>query len=372
MRKITILLIFSLCLLLTGCGKDKPEPTTAPPLPDDMLFVIVDETVTAKDETNLRNYPGQGEESTVLFTLSNGDTAQRTGISESGWSRLEYQNTTCYAVTSYLTTDLNYTPAAPQAEADDGMQTAFTPATGSVTAKEKVNLRSLPGVDNAESQIIGQLQNGDVADVLGTSDNGWTKLEYEGQICYAVSSYLTTDLNYTPPVVAPPQYRDDIHATFAAASGTVTAKDVVNLRTLPSVSGGESQVLCQLHKGETAERIGISDTGWTKLLFNDKECYAVSNYLTTNLDGTSDDGDGTIKTQFADVNEQVTAKDAVNLRTLPSTTNEDAHVVKKLLNGEVVTRTGINPDLGWSRVEYEGQTLYCISNYLKIVPKVAP
>ena len=33
-------------------------------------------------------------------------------------------------------------------------------------------------------------------------------------------------------------------------------------------------------------------------------------------------------------------------------------------NGEVVTRTGINRDVGWSRVEYNGQTLYCVSSYL--------
>ena len=33
-------------------------------------------------------------------------------------------------------------------------------------------------------------------------------------------------------------------------------------------------------------------------------------------------------------------------------------VVASLKNGEVVTRTGINRDVGWSRVEYNGQTLY--------------
>ena len=35
-----------------------------------------------------------------------------------------------------------------------------------------------------------------------------------------------------------------------------------------------------------------------------------------------------------------------------------------LHNGEYVTRTGINEDYGWSRVDYNGQTLYCISSYL--------
>ena len=34
-----------------------------------------------------------------------------------------------------------------------------------------------------------------------------------------------------------------------------------------------------------------------------------------------------------------------------------------LKNGEIVTRTGINEDLGWSRVEYDGQVLYYYGAY---------
>ena len=60
----------------------------------------------------------------------------------------------------------------------------------------------------------------------------------------------------------------------------------------------------------------------------------------------------------------VTAKIEVNLRTLPSVTNPDAAVAAVLKNGETVTRTGINTDYGWSRVDYNGQTLYCVSSYL--------
>ena len=45
--------------------------------------------------------------------------------------------------------------------------------------------------------------------------------------------------------------------------------------------------------------------------------------------------------------------------------NPDAVVVAVLHNGEYATRTGINEDYGWSRVEYNGQTLYAISSYLR-------
>lgn len=71
-----------------------------------------------------------------------------------------------------------------------------------------------------------------------------------------------------------------------------------------------------------------------------------------------------IQTQFEEVNEQVTPKIEVNLRSLPSVEDPECVVVATIRNGEVVTRTGINRDLGWSRVVYNGQTLYCVSSYL--------
>ena len=98
-------------------------------------------------------------------------------------------------------------------------------------------------------------------------------------------------------------------------------------------------------------------------------CYAVSSYLvssgsTGSVQETEAYG---IQTEFETVQESVTAKDVVNLRNLPSTEHPDVKVVAQLHNGEIITRTGINKDLGWSRVEYNGQTLYCVSSYLKKV-----
>lgn len=78
---------------------------------------------------------------------------------------------------------------------------------------------------------------------------------------------------------------------------------------------------------------------------------------------TQPEDDG-IQTQFEEMNDLVTAKVEVNLRSLPSVEDPNCVVVASLKNGEVVTRTGINRDVGWSRVEYNGQTLYCVSSYL--------
>ncbi len=67
--------------------------------------------------------------------------------------------------------------------------------------------------------------------------------------------------------------------------------------------------------------------------------------------------------RYADANDTVTGKNGVvNLRSIPST-SEGSVVVHALEVGETVTRSGIGAN-GWSMVEYQGQTLYAVSDYL--------
>ena len=266
--------------------RDKTPPKEAEADIEAMMdFSPVSEEVTAKNETNLRDIPSQGEDSHVMCTLQNGEIAHRIAISSSGWSKVVYEEQTYYAVSSYLTTDLSAKPT--ETEADDGIQTQFTPVNESVTAKKLVNLRKLPSVEHEDATVIAQLKHGDLAMRVGISENGWSKLTYQGQTCYAVSSYLEPVGGSTEP----------------ASSDTLSSTS---------------------EKAQTGE----------------------------------------IQTQFEPIQDRVTAKVEVNLRTLPSVEDPRCEVVVTLKNGEVVTRTGINRDVGWSRVEYQGRTLYCISNYL--------
>lgn len=232
-----------------------------------------------------------------------------------------------------------------------------------VTAKNETNLRDIPSQD-VDSQIIDQLQNGEIAERIAASDSGWSKLLFEGNVYYAVSSYLTTDLNYTSES-AKNEDSSGIQTQFSKVEEQVTAKASVNLRALPSVEHEDAVVIIQLHHGEIATRIGISDNGWSKLVYNGQTCYAVSSYLEpTGTDQKEIAGDTEIQTQFETMNDRVTAKVEVNLRSLPSVEDPNCKIVALLKNGEIVTRTGINRDVGWSRVDYNGQTLYCVSSYL--------
>ena len=276
-------------------------------------FTEVNDTVTAKIETNLRNLPTT-DGSEVIAVLKNGDTVQRTGIGSNGFSRVIYQGQKLYAVSSYLTTDMNYqsagsgeenvsqeawegsqnntqtadgqtNPETAQAQTgeaagtDDGVGMSFTAVNEAVTAKEVTNLRDIPGT-GSDSKVVGQLKYGEAVVRTGINkDTGWSRLTVNGQTVYAVSSYLATDMNYkaqeTPTVSNP-----EAGMNFRAVNDQVTAKEVTNLRNVPT-TGAESSVLGELKNGEVLVRTGISDKGWSRLEWNGQTVYAVTNYLTT-------------------------------------------------------------------------------------------
>ncbi len=158
-----------------------------------MNFTDVSEQVTAKDSTNLRDIPSQGSDSKVVYTLQNGETVTRTGVSDSGWSRVSYNGQTLYAVSSYLTADLSYEPPVQEgAESGDGLKTKFEERNEQVTAKIEVNLRALPSVTNPDAAVIAVLHNGEYVTRTGINEEyGWSRVDYNGQVLYCISSYLT-------------------------------------------------------------------------------------------------------------------------------------------------------------------------------------
>lgn len=170
-----------------------PEPAT-PDVEAMMTFREVNDSVTAKITTNLRSVPSQGDDSTVLATLQNGDWMVRTGISDSGWSRLERDGATYYAVTSYLTADPNYSPEPPKEENDDGIDTVFAAVNDNVTAKDVVNLRSIPSITREDSVVVAQLEKGQWIPRTGINEDvGWSRVVYNGQTLYCITSYLESN-----------------------------------------------------------------------------------------------------------------------------------------------------------------------------------
>lgn len=147
----------------------------------------------------------------------------------------------------------------------------------------------------------------------------------------------------------------EFNQTFAPANRKVTAKIEVNLRKTPSIDG---EVVGSLKKGEFVLCTGDSDMGWSRLDYKGERVFAVTSYL------MDENGNGIVPSQsFASADGLVTAKDVVNLRLAPST---DAEIAGTLKNGETLRLTGIG-DKGWSRLDYNGVSVYAVSSYLQKV-----
>lgn len=161
--------------------------------------------------------------------------------------------------------------------------------------------------------------------------------------------------------------------TFQAVQESVTPKDVVNLRLVPTAADA-ANIVTQAHNGETLVRIGINpDTGWSKIDYNGQTLYAVSQYLTADLSyrpAVQPSDPNRVSTVsgriiiFQNCDDWISPKEYVNLRTEPSTTEGDATVSCQLNYGEKVHRTGYSRDSGWSRVEYNGQVLYVVTSLM--------
>lgn len=161
-----------------------PPKTDAPLTQEDLLYSSVDEQVTAKELVNLRD--AATTKSNIVGTLENGQILKRVAVGKNGWSKLLLDGKTVYAISSYLTTDTSKKPISPP---DVEAGHTFAPVNDRVTAKEETNLRDKPSTDG--STVVYTLKNGEYVDRTGLGDRGWSRVIYNGQTLYAVTSFLT-------------------------------------------------------------------------------------------------------------------------------------------------------------------------------------
>ncbi|MCM1542353.1 MAG: hypothetical protein NC121_13980 [Blautia sp.] len=164
-----------------------------------MEFTQDNADVTPKDVINLRSEPSTLNADNIVVQAKNGEILNRTGVNEAtGWTRLDYNGETLYAVSQYLTTDLTYKTPVQAANPNrvstlDGRIIIFTDCSDDITPKEYVNLRTEPSTSEGETTVRCQISNGEVVHRTGYSpDAGWSRVEYNGEVLYVVSSYMYT------------------------------------------------------------------------------------------------------------------------------------------------------------------------------------
>ena len=248
----------------------KPETAKPPQTQEEKIYTKANDNVTAKQEVNLRE--GAGTNFNVVGVLKSGEFLKRTGIGSNGWSRLDFNGKTVYAITSYLS---NTVINIPQKDIVAGCE--FTSISDSVTAKVVVNLRALP---TTESEIVGSLKSGVFLERTAVSNKGWSRLVINGQTVYAITSYLTDkapEINSSGDSADQPDSFTEHGMTFRKTEPqNVTAKEETNLRSKPTT---ESEIIHTLKNGEYATMVALSDSGWAKLNFNGQIVYAVKSFL---------------------------------------------------------------------------------------------
>lgn len=204
-----------------------------------------------------------------------------------------------------------------------------------------------PGV-SAESEADGESQ---IAEGTDAVENPGTDVPGAGD--------AQTEPSSEPPIVSgsEPAIGETINeygVYFQIVEEQVTAKIETNLRRVPSTEKDED-VVVKIFNGEWVRRTGIGHNGWSRVEYEGQVLYAVTSYLST-------DGSTSSVPTYQEVNESVTAKEEVYLRSEPDSSSE-ANIVTLLPNGTYVTRIGIGSN-GWSRLDYNGTTVYAVTSLL--------
>ena len=143
--------------------------------------------------------------------------------------------------------------------------------------------------------------------------------------------------------------------------------DVVNIRSSDSETADK---VGKAQKGDEFTVIEQKINGWSKIMYNDKECYIKSEYL--QIEGQEDEQQTTAETKQDEVTDEqalanspssgkAKAKDTVNIRESAST---DASRVAVAYKGEEMTVVNKQAD-GWTKVKFNGKTGYVKSEYLE-------
>lgn len=181
--------------------------------------------------------------------------------------------------------DLNEADSGGREPEEDAGAMVFQECHDKVTPKEVINLRSTPDTTAQTDNIVSQAVNGELLTRTGiNSDTGWSRVEYNGQTLYAVSAYLTSDLSYQPPAVEGDfgrvSTKDGRIIVFTDCDDNISPKIYVNLRLEPSTSEGNDTVYCGLEYGQVVHRTGVSgDSGWSRVEYDGHVLYVVTSYI---------------------------------------------------------------------------------------------
>ena len=138
-------------------------------------------TVYVTDDVNVR--AAGSLEAAIIGGFERGSGVSQTGYTSDGWIQVQYNGGTGFVWGEYISAK------KPVFVSD---------SKGTMYATVDVNIRDDYSTDGA---ILGVLLKGQSIEITGTTDNGWTRVKYNGKKAYISSNYLTRSEPVAPTYV---------------------------------------------------------------------------------------------------------------------------------------------------------------------------
>lgn len=159
---------------------------------------------------------------------------------------------------------------APVTTAANYSQTMFVS-----NCAESISLRESP---STEARALRQIPFGAPVTVLGSAENGFYQVIYNGMTGYSLAAYL---VSYQPSE----SERLERPAGSTVSSNTsggyrtmycVNCREYITLRSIPSTSGAD---LAHIPLGASVSYVGTAENGFYEVIYNGRRGYALAQYL---------------------------------------------------------------------------------------------
>lgn len=304
--------------------------------------------ISTGSSLNLRKSPSTT--ASILTKLTRG-TKVTVYTESNGWAKIKADGKEGYVSTKYLSSSK---PSTQTTQTDVKTTKKYV----NVAVGSALNMRNKP---SSSGSIIIKIARGIEVKVYSES-NGWAKINAYGQDGYVSTQYLSS----TKPTTS--------------SKDVDLVKKYVNIKThlnMRSSGSTNASILTKIPRA-TLVYVVSESKGWSKILYNGKEGYVSSQYLSNSKPSVlkpepeveqgskpNDESNNTKDTVLKYV--YVSEGSTLNMRAEASTS---ASIVTKLVRGTVVTV--FSEENGWARITANGLTGYVSSQYLTSEPLVKP
>ena len=307
----------------SGAGSNQENEKKEYPMYETYYVVNCKESITLRPQPDVKS----GEICQIPF----GAAVSFVESDKDGFYQIVYNGSVGYALAAYLSKEK---PSESAYTSSAQLNTIIYPTYYVVNCKQSITLRTSPSTSAGE---ICQIPLGSAVSYMGSADNGFYKIIYNGSTGYGLASYLSPYRSYetvSNPVSYPTYY-------------VVNCRQSITLRTSADTSASE---ICQIPLGAAVSYISAASNGFYYISYNGNTGYALASYLSSA--GNS---------SYYDTCRVVNCNESITLRPAPDV---DSGEICQIPLGATVSFVAGAPN-GFYEIYYMGEHGYSLADYLE-------